>query len=361
MSHSVFSHIVGNSHAKSYLTRIVEKNTVPQSLLFSGPDGIGKALFAEAFARLIFKVPETTPLSTAHPDYHVYRPEGKIGMHSMDSVRSFSEDVFVPPYVAQHKVLVVHDADRMLTYSANALLKAFEEPAPHSIIILLSRTPEALLPTVRSRCYQIRFHPLTTKEICHLLMKKWNRSPEDARTVAELAQGSLGNALQIIQQPDHENSIKHCLLRLLACGPVFYYPQLVDIAKEISEQIEQDQKPLEEAMREELVKNYPAGVTSAQQHVLDQEIAGALTLYTTRQVDRIFDTVLGWYRDLHLLQVNGDRSQLCHNSYHEQLVQVLQRGSLRPLDSVLKAVSDARLAFARFIPLPLILENLLLH
>lgn len=352
-----FDHIVGNDHAKKYLTNIFTRNRVPQSLLFSGPDGIGKSLFAAAFGRLILGDSGTS--SVSH-DYHEYRPEGKVGMHSMDSIRSFSQEVFVPPYTSQKKVLVVHDADRMLTYSANALLKAFEEPAPHTVIILLSRSPESLLPTIRSRCYQIRFQPLTKQEIVRVLVQQQKKSAEEAKEIAERSQGSIGVALQLVEKSEEEKHLKQVILDFLSCGPSFYYPHLLDVAKELGELMEKDQKPLEEKLRQEVDEKYPGGVSSVQQHAFDQEIAGALALHAARKMDVLFDLIVAWYRDLHLLQVNGEGIHLYHKEYTEQLVQVMQRGNLRPLDNLLHSISDARLAFARFMPLPLILENLFL-
>ena len=137
----MFEDIVGNDQIKEYLKRMVEQRAVANSLLFAGPEGIGKSLFAHALAKMLLG-------SDSHPDLHVYRPEGKIGMHSIDSMRQFSEDVYLAPFQGQWKVFIIHDAERMLTYSANALLKTFEEPAKDALIILLSSAPAALLPTI---------------------------------------------------------------------------------------------------------------------------------------------------------------------------------------------------------------------
>ena len=136
-----FSQIIGNEEIKKRLTRMLSKRAIGHALLFSGPDGIGKSLFAWAFAAQLMAEydPEIDHArkiqSGQHPDIHIYRPEGKIGLHSIQSLRQLSQEVHLPPYEASWKVFIIHDADRMLSYSANTLLKTFEEPPPRTVII----------------------------------------------------------------------------------------------------------------------------------------------------------------------------------------------------------------------------------
>jgi len=151
-----FEHIIGNDGVKKYLSRLIEKGNIPQSLLFSGPKGIGKSLFAETFAKLIISTNNSN-----HPDIHHHHPEGKTGMHTIQSMREFSKTVYLAPFQGKKKIFIIHDAHRMLTYSANALLKTFEEPALDAVIILISHAAEQLLPTVLSRCQTVRFQPIS--------------------------------------------------------------------------------------------------------------------------------------------------------------------------------------------------------
>ncbi len=86
-------------------------------------------------------------------------------------MRQLSEEIYLPPYEANWKVFIIHDADRMLSYSANALLKTFEEPPPRTLIILLSRSQASLLPTIVSRCYTLHFQNLPSSLIQNFLGK----------------------------------------------------------------------------------------------------------------------------------------------------------------------------------------------
>ena len=83
-----FASLVGNEFAKTALLRMHALQRVPNTLLFFGPDGVGKGLFARAFASLLLNAVESSKLSHGnHPDLHIYQPEGKSGMHSIEAMR----------------------------------------------------------------------------------------------------------------------------------------------------------------------------------------------------------------------------------------------------------------------------------
>lgn len=128
------------------LTRLIQKKTIPHALLIV--DGKKRALkFAQ---ELIGTTAEF------HPDIHHIRPEGKY--HPIAALRKLAEDVALTPFEAPYKVFLIHDAEKMLVASANALLKTFEEPTDYTVILLLTSYPDKLLPTILSRCQTYRFH-----------------------------------------------------------------------------------------------------------------------------------------------------------------------------------------------------------
>ena len=98
-----------------------------------------------------------------HPDLHIYQPEGKTRLHSIENMRKFVEEANKPPFESVRKVFIFHYAERMLPSSANTLLKTLEEPREDTLIFLLSAHPEEILPTILSRC--VRFSlPKTAQE-----------------------------------------------------------------------------------------------------------------------------------------------------------------------------------------------------
>jgi DNA polymerase-3 subunit delta' len=92
-------------------------------------------------------------------------------------------------------VAIVDPADALEFSALNALLKMLEEPPSTSSFMLITSLPDLLLPTVRSRCPQLRFAPLSAAEVSAALVKR-GHDEHDAQAVAALADGSIGRALE---------------------------------------------------------------------------------------------------------------------------------------------------------------------
>jgi len=360
----MFEHLIGNDQVKQYLQRIAQKKTVGNSLLFAGPDGIGKSLFAEAFAKLLICQNDQDGKhyckieAGSHPDIRIYKPEGKIGMHSIASMRHFSEEVYLAPFEAKWKVFIIHEADRMLSYSANALLKTFEEPALNSLIILLSSSPSMLLPTILSRCRTIHFQPLSEEEIATALVRRGIRTAEEAHSIASMAQGSLGHAFRLAQKGNHP--LRSLLLNMLSKGGMADYKQLSELATSIAEHFEEARKEKESAMRAALLQGAGDHLSALQKQAIEKEAEGAASMHSNQEVRALFDVILAWYRDLHLLSVNGRREYLMHRDYANACSQAYERGKLIPLDAVQKSISEACLSLERSTSLNICFENLFL-
>ncbi len=360
-----FASLIGNEAIKVYLERMVAKKAVSHSLLFAGPDGVGKSLFAYGLAAQLICEEDSQgthrqKIETGnHPDIHLYRPEGKLGMHSIQALRQLSEETYLPPYEALWKVFIIHEADRMLSYSANALLKTFEEPPLHTIIILLSSAPAALLPTVISRCCILHFQPLTKKDIEEFLRKRYPLEEEKIQHFAHLARGSLSRAIYLAEQGGDFN--RDLILKVLAQGKAGTYKALVQMIQTLTEQLETIKKHIEESAKEELYHYLSVENLSAyQHHALEKELEGAVTMGFLRETNALLEHILFWYRDLHLLRLNGQQSYLMNQGYHAQLEQALQRGNLISLEQVQKAIKEAHLSLQRSTALNICLENLFL-
>ncbi|MBS0635192.1 MAG: AAA family ATPase [Verrucomicrobia bacterium] len=139
------------------LEQQIDAQKLPHLLLFSGFKDIGLRSIAENVAKRWLN-------SSQVVDLHLLTPEGKLGMHSIQAVRRFIEEVNLAPYAAGKKAFIIDDAERMLPTSANALLKTLEEPPKNILIILLSSHIDRLLPTILSRCQTIRFCPEGTQK-----------------------------------------------------------------------------------------------------------------------------------------------------------------------------------------------------
>ena len=92
--------------------------------------------------------------------------------------------------------MILDNADLLRQEAANALLKTIEEPPPESLIILVSACPECLLPTIRSRCQELRFAPLPISLVKDLLIRQRRLSDSDARFLPVVSGGRVGFALE---------------------------------------------------------------------------------------------------------------------------------------------------------------------
>jgi DNA polymerase-3 subunit delta' len=219
----MFDKLVGNNHIKTVLRRLITQKRVPNSLLFVGEDGIGKKHFAlelakafvcrnpknfeacdvcstcrradrftfpkfddrDAFKKLIF---------SEHSDIGLVIPYNKNIL--VDAIRELETEANFRPHEAAARFFIVDDADKMNESASNALLKTLEEPAATSHIFLISSRPDALLPTIRSRCQTVRFTPIDAQEIENYLLKTKKFAPDDAALLAKLSNGKLGHALK---------------------------------------------------------------------------------------------------------------------------------------------------------------------
>jgi DNA polymerase-3 subunit delta' len=117
----------------------------------------------------------------------------------ISSVRDLRREATMTAFGGKKRVFVISRAEDMEESAANALLKTLEEPAGDCLIVLTSARREALLPTIVSRCQQVRFDPLTEDEICDALIVRDRTEPVRARLIARLASGSYSRALSLLQ------------------------------------------------------------------------------------------------------------------------------------------------------------------
>lgn len=216
----MFDNLIGNSDAKALLQRLAANGRMPQSMLFLGPEGVGKKLFAFEVARMllcaeggcgkcsvcsrigVFDIPKPekgedydTVFLSGHPDVGLvvpYKRNLRVG-----AIRELEREAHFRPFEADKRIFVINDADKMNDSSANALLKTLEEPPATAYLILIASRPDSLLQTIRSRCQNIRFAPVSVAEIEKHLNSMGKISPADASLAARVCGGSVGWALAL--------------------------------------------------------------------------------------------------------------------------------------------------------------------
>lgn len=114
-------------------------------------------------------------------------------------IRRLERVVSRTPFEGRCRVIIVEPADALTTEAANAFLKTLEEPPRHVVLVLLTSREEMLPETVRSRCRRLVFYGVPRHEIEAALVERWGAAPEPAARLARLAQGRLGWAVAALQ------------------------------------------------------------------------------------------------------------------------------------------------------------------
>ena len=206
-----FRNIVGHQRMLALLSRAIARETLPPSVLFAGPQGIGKRRAAVAVAEALnclapraagaLEVDACGECASCrriargvHPDVIVLEP-GDTGTIKIDQVREVIDRAHYRPFEGRRRAVILDEADALVPAAQNALLKTLEEPPSASVLILVSSMPDALLPTVRSRCRPLRFGALSPAEVAEGLMRDHQYPEAEARAAAAEADGSIGRAL----------------------------------------------------------------------------------------------------------------------------------------------------------------------
>jgi DNA polymerase III subunit delta' len=247
-----FDEFLGNQRIVSALRGMLRRERVPSALLFTGPRGIGKYMLARMFAeaancerlkddfcgecasciriaRLADPAPlveaglaergesadtaavERTPLILeTHPDVWLIVPDPvrlrtpvARPMIRVGQLRAVQRAAYFKPQ-GRRRMFILDGADTMRWTDADLFLKILEEPPESATLILLAATPDALLPTIRSRCLQFHFAPVPADEIETFLKDRSDTKPAERKLAAQLSAGSPGAALSL----DLEESVR---------------------------------------------------------------------------------------------------------------------------------------------------------
>jgi len=218
--------LFGHAETADMIAAAYRAGKLPHALLLAGPQGIGKATLAFHLAHHLLKYPDaagapdrlTTPDASsplfrqiamgAHPAIlHLTRPQNDKTKSfktvlTVDEVRKVNRFLSMTSHDGGYRVVIVDPADDMNTNAANALLKNLEEPPARTVFVLITHSPGALLPTIRSRCQIVRLAPLTPDSLMQVLACVEAPQPEtvEARNaLAARAGGSARNAIILTQ------------------------------------------------------------------------------------------------------------------------------------------------------------------
>ncbi|MFJ9731135.1 DNA polymerase III subunit delta' [Streptomyces sp. NPDC101171] len=339
--------------ADALVTAAVESRPAPEASrmthawLFTGPPGAGRNQAARAFAAALQCVsPDRalggtpgcgfcdgchTALLGTHADVSTVAAVGaEILVKDMrDTVRKS----YTAPANGRWQIILVEDAERLNEKSANAVLKAVEEPAPRTVWLLCAPSVEDVLPTIRSRCRHLNLRTPSVEAVADMLVRRDGVEPAAAMAAARATQGHVDRARRLATDPaarERRAAVLRLPLRLDEIGACLRAAQeLVDAAAE-------DAKQLAEEMDGKETEDLKAALGAAQGGRLPRGTAGVVkdleemqkrrrTRTQRDSLDVALGDLTGFYRDVLALQL-GSRVAIANGDAEEALDR-LARGS----------------------------------
>jgi len=204
-----FRDITGHRRLLQLIAHAAVRGTLPPSLIFAGPEGVGKRMAALALAQLMNCLKRDDDAIDAcgacaackriargvHPDVLIVEP-GDTGAIKIEYMRDAIDRAAYRPFEGKRRVVIVDHADALTVPTQDAILKTLEEPPSASTFVLVTACPDVLLPTVLSRCQRLRFGRLSPAEIAATLIRDHEYAEADAHAAASLSDGSIGRALE---------------------------------------------------------------------------------------------------------------------------------------------------------------------
>jgi DNA polymerase-3 subunit delta' len=324
-----------------------EASKMTHAWLFTGPPGAGRTQVARAFAaalqcvspdRALGGVPGCgfcdgchTALIGTHADVTTIAAVGTqiLARDMRDTVRKS----FTSPATGRWQIILVEDAERLNEQSANAVLKAVEEPAPRTVWLLCAPSIEDVLPTIRSRCRHLNLRTPSVEAVADMLVRREGVEPEVAAAAARATQGHIDRARRLATDPaarERRAAVLKLPLRVEDVGGALKAAQqLVDAATEDAKQLaeETDAKETEElkaALGAAQGGRLPRGTAGVVKDLEDMQ-KRRRTRTQRDSLDVALSDLTGFYRDVLALQL-GSRVAIA-NADAEGALQRLARGS----------------------------------
>ena len=254
-----------------------------------------------------------------HPDVHWIEPEKKSRVISVDSMRVMLKSMHETAFEGGWKVFVFVGADRMNAASANAFLKTLEEPPEKTLFLLLTDSPQALLPTIISRCQQVT-------------LNDGNSDGLDDELRSAIAGVLAGGGHTVI-------------------GGIAVSERLVQVLKNVKSSIQDDETDL--WYDEQLA----LGMDEKEIKKKDDALLARIESRYREIRKAVIRSVMLWYRDILLLVCNADPDLVVHREHLEQLQRQAQKTSYRNALQQVKKIEEVNDKLERNMPDILVFED----
>lgn len=271
-------YLLGFEKEEKFLLEAWKNNTLHNSLLISGAEGIGKSTLAYKFARFLLSADESKKDSyssldisennqifklvanNSHPDLKIIERDyteterkkilksikdgeqisneelksmKKSAFIRVDDVRTINEFLSKRSGNNGWRIVIIDSIDDMNQASANAILKILEEPPYKALMLLISHNPNRLLPTIKSRCAKLNLSPLSETNVASLLRRyRSDLSEKNIKELASLSSGSIGKA--IIYADNNALDVYNTLSKIVYAGKNFAINDVLDFCSNYS-------------------------------------------------------------------------------------------------------------------------------
>lgn len=206
----LYSQVAGQEEIKASLIKSINNNQVSHCYIFEGPRGMGKfklaLIFAQSLLCLNFREEPCNICNSCikanslnHPDLHIINEDEK--SIKREDIDDLINSIYKKPYESKRKVYIIKDAHLMTVQAANTFLKTLEEPPRDTVMILLTVNSSLLLPTIVSRCQEVKFRNISKETIISHL-KEFNSDIDAIELAANYSSGNLNKAINIISGND---------------------------------------------------------------------------------------------------------------------------------------------------------------
>ncbi|MGW1956780.1 DNA polymerase III subunit delta' [Streptomyces sp. NPDC001920] len=345
-----------------------EASKMTHAWLFTGPPGAGRNQAARAFAAALQCVsPDRalggspgcgfcdgchTALVGTHADVTTVAAVGTQIL--ADDMRDTVRKSFTSPANGRWQIILVEDAERLNEKSANAVLKAVEEPAPRTVWLLCAPSIEDVLPTIRSRCRHLNLSTPSVDAVADMLVRREGIEPDVAAAVARATQGHVDRARRLATDPaarERRAAVLKLPLRLGEIGGCLKAAQeLVDAAAE-------DAKQLAEEIDGKETEELKAALGAAQGGRMPRGTAGVMKDLEDKQkrrrtrtqrdsLDLALTDLTAFYRDVLALQL-GSRVALANTDAEDALERIARDSAPESTLRRIEAIAACRDALDR--------------
>ncbi|MFD8149590.1 DNA polymerase III subunit delta' [Streptomyces sp. NPDC059720] len=345
-----------------------ETSKMTHAWLFTGPPGAGRNQAARAFAAALQCVsPDRalggspgcgfcdgchTALIGTHADV---TSVAAVGTQILaDDMRDTVRKSFTSPANGRWQIILVEDAERLNEKSANAVLKAVEEPAPRTVWLLCAPSIEDVLPTIRSRCRHLNLSTPSVDAVADMLVRREGIEPPVAAAVARATQGHVDRARRLATDPaarERRAAVLRLPLRVEDVGGALKAAQeLVDAAAEDAKQLaeETDAKETEElktALGAAQGGRMPRGTAGVIKDLEDKQ-KRRRTRTQRDSLDLALSDLTSFYRDVLALQL-GSRVAIANADAEDALERLARGGTPESTLRRIEAVAACRDALDR--------------